>query len=167
MLGKVEFVAAVDAFMLAQKTLAGVDAPLTWQRARDDDARRVKIPIQVDGEQHDQYLLIDAFPEHESLKFCVAIMFSEYVVCRLDFDLEVVHGNNHSHELPLLVVGPHWHSWELNRTTIELGHRFHLPNALEFHEARQFDATLRWYCAQRHIALGAHKIELPHAERLL
>jgi hypothetical protein len=167
MLGKVEFIAAVDAFMLAQKTLAGVDTPLTWQRARDDDARRDKIPIQVNGEQHDQFLMIDSFPEHDSLKFCVGIMFSDYVVCRLDFDLDDVHGNNHAPELPLLVIGPHWHSWELNRNTITLGHLFHLSNALEFHDARQFDATLRWYCAQRNIVLGAHAIELPLAERLL
>jgi hypothetical protein len=167
--GVSDFVAAVDSFMAAadKSLVLGPQVP-EWRRVRDEDFVRIKLPLEVAGEQLGQHLLIDAYTEHPTLKFCIGIMFPEGVVCRLDYELEAVHGNGFAYGLPLEVQGPHWHSWELNRLSFkDNGHFLKLPYATTFHDARQFDATLRWYCAQRHIALGAHGIEFPPRGRLL
>jgi hypothetical protein len=170
--GTADFVGAVDAFMAAPKELVIGSAGLSWHRARDEGAKRLKLPLEVGGEQLGQYLLIDAFPEYHSLKFCLGIVFMEHVVCRLDFDPDATHGNavDDWSPLPKLIRGPHWHSWELNRDTFKqsgTSNYLKLPLASAYEKAKRFDAALRWYCAERHIPLGDHGIELPPPDRLL
>ena len=167
-----DFVGAVDRFIEKPKRLMTA-APTTWQRAvRDADEMRLKIPLESDGVQSGEYLVLKAYPEYSlQPRFSISLMFLELVVCRLDFELDAIHGNNSPtarHRLPLVVRGPHWHSWELNRMTVKsVTHYLPLPNADEFTHARKFDATLRWYCDKRRIALDEHGIELPHRTRLL
>ena len=164
------FVQAVDAFMAANKVLVLGNSAPQWQQARDNAAKRLKMPLEVNDEQHGQFLLIDSFPNHQSLRFHLAIIFDNpaapadhgQVVCRLDFHHEAIHSNGFGQSVPELVRGPHWHSWELNRHTIKrIDRHFDLHLAEEFTQARQFDAALRWYCKERNIQLGAHQIELP------
>ncbi|HET7329402.1 hypothetical protein, partial [Dyella sp.] len=115
----IDFVRAVDTFMAAQKFLVLGGVAPTWQSARDVDAQRLKLPLEVNGEQSGQYLLLDAFPEHHTLKFCIGIIFLDHVVDRLDYDLEASHANDFSAPLPNLVHGPHWHAWGLNKSSVK------------------------------------------------
>lgn len=162
------FVEAVDAFMPLPKRLVGADAP-TWQSGRSADELRLKLPIQIGGELRGQHLVIKAFPNYHNLMFQMGISFDEKVVCRIDFELDGSHGNNlNPGVLPSLIKGPHWHSWELNRDLVwSVLHHDKLQRATPFTETHKFDATLRWYCAKRNIALGHHGIEFPIRERLL
>lgn len=110
-----------------------------------------------------------AYPNHYNLMFNIGISFDEKVVCRLDFEPDGSHANNLMPGVPEHIIkGPHWHQWELNRHCVS-SVLFHdkLPNAVPFTEAQKFDATLRWYCAKRNIALGNHGIHFPRQERLL
>ena len=90
------------------------------------------------------------------------------IVDRLDFDLNDVHANGFGKRVPEVVYGPHWHAWELNRQVISgKDEHWRLPLAQAYSESRKFDASLRWYCAERNITLGAHGIEIPPPEKLL
>lgn len=164
-----DFVKAVDAFVAAPKTLVLGNTAPQWQPARDVYATRLKLPLEIEGEQRGQHLLIDAFPDHRPRVFCIGLLFAEHMVCRLDFDPPRVHSNGWHTALPSVVHGPHWHSWELNRPTVKnVGKFLELPYASEFTEAREFDAVLRWYCTERNILeIGAHGIEFPPPEKLL
>ena len=59
----------IDAFIAADKTLVLKGSAPEWHRGRDQDAKRLKIPIELDGELSGHYMHIDVFPEHPSLKF--------------------------------------------------------------------------------------------------
>src|SRR5690348_16517069 len=163
-----QIIQGIDEFIAANKDLVmGQGAP-TWQAGRDDGSKRLKIPIELNGELSGHYMHIEAYPEHQTLKFCLGLIVNERMVDRLDFDLEGGHTNGFGAAVPNVVDGPHWHSWELNRHTIKRkDHFWELPYAAAFETAVRFDASLRWYCAERHIVLGAHDIELPAPERLL
>ncbi len=164
---QLEFVEAVDTIIAAPKILVGADAP-AWQRGRDDDERRIKLPLEIDGEQGGAFLIVSAFPERPIPGFSIGIMCFDKVICRLDFEPDVAHGNPPDEGLTPLVHGPHWHSWELNRLHVGPTRRFaKLRRAEPFTEAQKFDAALRWYCHRRNIEIGAHGIELPRREKLL
>lgn len=159
---------AVDAFMAAPKTLHGTRAP-EWSRARDSYAVRLKLPIELAGELSGQHLLIEAFPDRNPILFTIGLLFNERCVCRVDYDTAATHSNNWAPGLPPFVQGPHWHSWELNRDELRKrpSQYLRLPYAIEFTQARAFDACLRWYCDTRNITLGPHGIDYPHKSFLL
>jgi hypothetical protein len=163
-----QFVKAVDAFVAVPKTLVLGNTPIVWQRARDDDALRLQLPLEVNGEQFGEQLTIDAFPDRRPRMFNLGLMFGVHMVDRLDFDPSSTHGNNWNSALPIVVAGPHWHSWELNRGTVRNVNKFiPLPYADTFSEAKEFDAVLRWYCQARNIQIGAHGIDFPAPGRLI
>lgn len=167
--GRVAFVQAVDAYVATRKTLVFGNAPLVWQAARDTYARRLKLPIEIGGEQHSgQYLLIDAFPDRKPQEFIIMLLFNDHTICRLDFEPTSVHSNPLNAPVPGLVRGPHWHSWHLNKTQVKIvsGKYFALPVATPISGPRNFDDALRFYCQQNNIELGAHPIEFPHPEQL-
>lgn len=165
-----DFVRAVGAFMDKPKFLVSNTAP-TWSNGREPDALRLKLPIEIDGEQSGQSLVIFAYPEHKTLKFTVGIQFGDHVVCRFDHELEAVHGNNGKNrpmDLPRTVYGPHWHDWELNKCSFSsTSEYFKMPYAQPLSVSRSFDAGLRWYCNERKMKLGFHEIEFPSRRRLL
>ena len=167
-----EFLTAVDAFMPPRKVLIGADGPHAWQPGRDEGELCLKLPLEIGGEQRGQYLWIRAYPEHPTLKFCIGILFGRPIVCRLDFNLEAVHGNNFAPPglgLPSLVKGPHWHSWEINRPLfVSVSSYTKLKCAVPLDAGiRKFDPALRWYCGKRNIELNQHQIALPERRRLV
>ena len=83
MSGKEEFIAAVTAFLVADKTLAGVDMPPQWMPSRTRPEQCIKIPIELDGVQYGQQLVIVA-PSARA-DFSISIVHSVGVV-RLDFE---------------------------------------------------------------------------------
>jgi hypothetical protein len=169
--GIADFVAAVDVFMATPKQLVGTDTRPVWQIGRQADQRKLVLPVEIEGEQRGQFLLLQAYPQHPTMKFSIGTMFADLVVCRLDYCLEDTHANNFAtalEKLPPIVVGPHWHSWEANRGLItSLTKPLKLHNALPFTFAKQFDAIFRWYCATRNIKLDKHAISLPPRETLI
>lgn len=162
-----EFIRAVDAFMAAPKSLVGAKTP-QWVQARDDYKYCLKLPIEENDELSGQKLLIQADPTKDDLVFSIGILFLERCVCRVDFDKGDHHFNHWHSSLPPVAKGSHWHSWELNKNQFrKIGHFKKLHYASEFREAKQFDATLRWYCQERNIELGAHGIFFPEKGGLL
>ena len=165
-----EFIRAVDAFMPMEKAIGGLEA-LSWRPARQGEAHKVcvKLPLEVDGEFREEHrLLLSADPDQDRLVFSVGILFMDWCVCRLDFDEFDSHGNHWHPTLPSRVKGPHWHSWELNRPLFKkLGNFKRLEYAEPFTAARRFDATLRWYCAERRIHIGGNEIPFPPRGGLL
>lgn len=160
------FQQAADKLIADQKLLVGVDDP-EWQPGRDPGSQRLKLPLQVNGEQIGAQLEIKAFPARNQPWFCVGVLFGEMCIDRLDVQ-QTDHANPAGFGLRRLVNGPHWHSWELNRHQFSNAKNFKtLHLASEFTETRQFDAALRWYCKQRNIVLGLHGIAMPHPVDLL
>lgn len=168
-----DFVAAVDEFFPVPKALIGADSASTWTRGYGQANLEYKLllPIEVEGEQRGQYLMILAYPNNPTMMFKIGMKFFDHIVCRLDFELEATHGNNFrswGDGLPPVVVGPHWHKWSLNRTLVtSLGFPLQLHNAVPFEESKKFDATLRAYCSDWSINLGRHAIELPQRDMLI
>ncbi|MFO1503563.1 MAG: hypothetical protein U1F39_07075 [Steroidobacteraceae bacterium] len=160
-----EFALAVDSCMESPKTLAGSDGP-SWQQGRDPDELRMKLPLQIAGEQSGAFLMIVAYPEYHSLKFRIGIEFHGKVVDRLDYELDVAHANKAG--FGDLVKGPHWHTWEDNRHLVGSIYKHDkLPIAISFTDAQRFDAALRSYCKKRNIEIGHHGIEFPLRRKLL
>ena len=163
-----EFIKAVDAFIAAPKSLAGADDPQWVRSERDIYKFCLKLPIEVDDELSGQKLLIQADPTKDDLVFSVGILFLERCICRIDFDKGDAHFNHWHPALPHVAEGSHWHSWELNKNDFKkLGHYKKLRYASEFRAAKQFDATLRWYCQERNIDLGAQGIDFPEKGGLI
>ncbi|WP_143703979.1 MULTISPECIES: hypothetical protein [Luteimonas] len=161
------FIAAVDEFMAAPKELRGKFNP-RWQAARDSYGLRLKLPIEIDGELPGQTLAIDAYPGRDLLLFNISLIVENRCVCRLDYDLEAIHDNRWASHVPGAVMGPHWHSWEVNRENFRKlsSYPVRLHHAIPYDEARAFDASLRWYCQERNIDLGAHSIIFPASDTL-
>lgn len=170
-MGVTNFVAAVDAFRPVSKTLIGADITPEWKRGRQDGERKLVLPIEVGGEQSGQALMIVTCPNNPTLMFRIGIKFFEHVICRIDFDLDARHTNNArswADGLPPLVIGPHWHRWELNRSSINsISSPLKLPHAIPFNDAKRFDSVLRAFCADWSIELGRHAIDLPPRDALL
>lgn len=168
-----DFVAAVDAFYPVKKVLVGADIPPSWTQGYGplNSEYKLLLPIEIDGEQRGQYLMVLAYPNNHTLMFKIGMKFFSHVVCRLDFELEATHANNFrawGDGLPLMVIGPHWHKWGLNRSMVtSIGFPLQLHNAVPFDASRRFDAVLRNYCADWSIELGQHLIELPKKDTLI
>ncbi len=168
--GGSSFHKAVDAYVAARKTLVFGNAPLAWQAARDTYGYRLKLPVEIDGEQHPgQYLVIDAYPDRKPHEFVFCLLYDDHTICRLDFEPSGVHLNPMNCSSPGIVKGPHWHSWELNRghAKVVSGRHFDLPVAETLTGPRNFEDALRHFCQQRNIALGAHPIEFPYPGQLI
>jgi len=170
--GVANLAAAIDAFMIAPKRIVGVDSPPTWRRGFTPHESEMKYPIEFAGEQVG-HLMIARFPKEQNLKFRLGILYGG-MICRLDYTDET-HSNSldgvTSGAVPPVVIGPHYHSWSLNR-------RFFrgVTTPPKLHDAapytgagRTFDAILRWFCTDTVLkSLPAnHRIELPPPETLL
>ncbi len=163
---------AVDEFLRTPKTLVGADTALPWARGYSPLEQVVHYPLEVGGELTGAQLMIVGFPDSAVLKFRLGILFPG-AVCRLDYTDEV-HPNTQripEDNVPIIVRGPHYHSWPINRRFCRSGGLpAKLHNAEHFvANARSFDAILRWFCADTNvIGIGPnHRIELPRPERLL
>lgn len=167
-----EFVATVDAFLAAPKIALRADEPMDWSLGRDAGELRVSLPLEVSGEAAGQTLMVQFYPTYPLLMFRLSVNF-EPVVCRLDFELDGTHGNNLAEpreNLPPVIHGPHYHAWPLNRRLVTSSRApLKLKNALPLQtQIRQFDAALRFFCADNNIVLPrGHRIELPDKRSLL
>lgn len=164
-----DFIKAVDAFMPLPKIAMGGPV-LSWKPARQGEPNKVevKLPIEANGELSGFQLLIAADPGQERLVFCVGILFLDRAVCRLDFDELDSHFNHHHPALPRHVVGSHFHPWELNSPLFKKLEQFkRLLYCEAFHEAKRFEASVRWYCGKRRIALGNLDLTFPPKASLL
>jgi hypothetical protein len=168
-----DIVAAVDAFMAAQKHIVGSDAPPQWGPGFTPNERQMKYPIEVEGELRGAQLMIVGFPREHDLKFRVGILFPA-MICRLDYTGET-HQNSIdgvlSGNVPTEVTGPHYHSWRLNRRFFRgLTQPIKLLDAVPYTEpGRTFDAILRWFCSDTNIESlpPDHRIGLPRAETFI
>ncbi|HSV50734.1 MAG TPA: hypothetical protein VLJ57_01355, partial [Burkholderiaceae bacterium] len=110
-----EFIREVTDFFNAEKALVGIDEPLTWQPNRDPSEHCLKIPIEIDGVQFGQQLVIVSRPGSATLDFSLVVIHG-VAVCRLDFDETGGHTNSfssHIDALPVQVVGSHFHRWSV------------------------------------------------------
>jgi hypothetical protein len=166
----VEFVEAVDQFILVNKVPIGIDVPPTWRPGPRTGERRLMLPLEIAGEQSGHRLMLQAFPEHDlQPNFNIGLVCFDKVVDRLDFEPGATHGNNLlPNSLPGVVHGPHWHKWELNRGQVRSIQAYdRLPFAIAYDGGRQFDAVLRAYGHERNILITKHSISLPPRVRLV
>jgi hypothetical protein len=173
MAANADLLTRIDAFMAAPKRVAGIDSPPPWGPGFSPQEREMKYPLELGGELAGAYLMIVCFPQERSLKFRVGMLYGG-MICRLDYTDET-HPNTldgvRDSGLPAAVVGPHYHSWRLNRRF------FHgvtkppqLHDACPYNEpGRSFDAVLRWFCTDTGIESppANHRIALPPSDLLL
>ena len=164
-----DYIKAVDAFMPLPKIAMGGPV-LGWKPARQGDPNKVevKLPLEANGELSGFQLVITADPGQERLVFGVGVVFLDRSICRLDFDDLDSHFNWHHPALPSHSIGSHWHSWELNWPLFKKLDQFEkLLYSEEFREAKRFEASVRWYCGKRRIALGDLDLSFPPKASLL
>lgn len=163
--------AALDAFMLAPKRIVRPDAQGVWLPGATEDERQLRWPLEVAGELiPDAALLVAGYPRERGLIFRLMILCPA-AVCRLDHTDEF-HANPAPHPagVPASVVGPHYHSWPINRLFFETNdHPVKLRNAVPFTPHPSFDAALRWFCHDNVIEPlpPNHQIALPRLDTLL
>jgi hypothetical protein len=117
-------VAAVDAFLADQKTLAGAPpefGPSSFYRQGAYEWAATW-PIQNSrGVVETGHL---RFAMRRPGLFSIAVVLKAQGISRLDFEEEdECHGNPHwasAYGLPAIVCGPHFHSWDHNRDTCSL-----------------------------------------------
>jgi len=168
-----ELVDAVDAFMATPKRIVGYDSSPQWGPGFTPYELETKYPLEIEGELRGAQLMIVAFPRQRDLKFRVGILFPA-MICRLDYTDET-HGNSItgflSGTVPEEVIGPHYHSWPVNRRLFRGTLRSpKLLDAVPFDRpGRTFDAILRWFCSDTKIEPlpPDHLIELPRADTFL
>ena len=168
---RAERLVALDRFMAAQKRVVRPDVQGEWLPGALEDERRLRWPLEVDGELlPDSALLVVGYPRERELIFRLMILHPA-ALCRLDHADEF-----HMNPTPLgdgvppSVQGPHYHCWPINRAFFEMyDHPVKLRNAVLFEPHPSFDAALRWFCHDNGIEpLPAnHQIELPRLDTLL
>jgi hypothetical protein len=165
------FPEAVDAFMASAKTIVGA-TDMVWQPGIVDGEQCVKLPLEVNGELHGQKLVITAYPRADELKFSIGIVFPP-AICRLDYDQHAYHVNSmdclHKHNISVIVEGPHFHSWPINKQFITSSASLQrLLNAEPVRQRWMFDAAFRWFCSQCNIMIPWDgNFELPARDTLL
>ncbi len=169
---KEEFIKTVDALMGAEKVLVTGYDLIEWVEGRDSTLEKcIKFPLEVGGVQSGARLELIAFPYHEILKFSISIIFGTSI-CRLDFDDSDTHQNNlrtPQDNIPLLIQGTHFHSWELNRRlVVSPAALLKLKNAEPITNLRAFMPSLRWFFKRTNIVFPFDlSIDLPEKEKLL
>ncbi|MCK1686458.1 MULTISPECIES: hypothetical protein [unclassified Bradyrhizobium] len=167
-----ETVAAITAYMAAPKRIIGYDKAPTWAPGFSVHEVFMKYPLEVGGELRGQ-LMVVGFPRQRDLKFRLSILMPG-PLCRLDYTDET-HPNSldgyTAGLVPLLVTGPHYHSWSVNQRFFRgVTKPPELHDAVPYSEpGRTFDAILRWFCADTNIVSlpGGHQISLPEPSELL
>lgn len=162
-----EFVAEVDAFLLARKTLAGIEVPGHWQPGRDNVWQRLRLPVEVDGTQEGHRALdIEFDPTSQNMVFTINLL-CHACISRLDFDSTGGHTNNfliEADNVSMIVSGSHFHRWAYNRRFADGSKRLITLNNAEAipQTIHSFDSALRWFCDETNIELPhGHWIELP------
>lgn len=165
MTSKAEFIQSVDRFFVKEKSLAGVGTPPQWQPSRDRSGHQTQIPIEVEGVQYGDRLIIRCAPQTGA--FHILITRYDTCVSRLDFDELQAHTNTifaTEDGLPGIVSGKHFHRWSLNtRFIMANGSLERLKHAEEVPaKIRTFEQALRWFCDETNITLPHdHNIALP------
>lgn len=71
-----DFIQYTSAFLAAEKILLGADQVPSWRTVYDSERQRLKLPLEINGEQKGESLIIDACPDDSPPKF------REIVICR-------------------------------------------------------------------------------------
>ncbi len=166
----------IDEFLNSKKAILGADNHFEWVSGYSQYECKAKFPIILDGEsqQHARFELT-GFTNSTELKFRLALCFGA-IICRLDYTDET-HANIlrlSEENLPSVVHGPHYHSWNINRRFFKGVKPLQKPapkleNAEIFKMRGNFDSILRWFCAEVNIEplSSAHLISLPSRDFLL
>ncbi len=169
---KNELLRALDAFVLEPKRIIGATAPYSWGPGYSSVERMVEFPLEYRGEgDKAARLVLVGFPTARELKFRISLCYNA-AICRFDYTdethpnvLKLINDN-----LPPLVKGPHFHSWEINRRFFRGAATVpRLELAEPFSEPGGFDSLLRWFCSRTNIEqpVSGHYIRLPTRDTLL
>ncbi len=172
MVSRAERIVAIDNFMAAPKRVVRPDGAGQWRRGgASEDERELQWPLEIDGEQiPDAFLKVVGWVRERT--YFRLMMLNPMAICPLDYTDET-HGNPppHMDGIPPLVVGPHYHSWPINRRFFsQRDPPVELSNAISYPGGGQsFDAILRWFCHDVNIEPlpPGHLIGLPRLEQLL
>lgn len=169
---KKDLLDALDAFVAEPKRIIGAVAHYSWGPGYSAPERMAEFPLEYRGEgDKAARLTLVGFPAARELKFRISLCYNA-AVCRLDYTDET-HPNVlrlPSDNLPPLVKGPHFHSWEINRRFFKGASTVpRLELAEPFTEPGGFDSLLRWFCSRTNIEQppGGHYIGLPARDTLL
>jgi hypothetical protein len=172
MAGKADLLEALDAFVAEPKRIIGSEASYTWSPGYSALERQVDFPLEYRGEgDKAARLTLVGFPAATEMKFRISLCYNA-AICRLDYTDET-HPNSRrlfTDNLPSLVTGPHFHSWEINRRFFKGASTVpRLDLAEPFTVAGGFDSLLRWFCSRTNIEQppSGHYISLPKRETLL
>lgn len=129
--------------------------PPRWEQGWEHQERYIILPIEIEGESTDCKRHVASLIDFEGEQFRIGLM-TPFCIARLDFTQET-HSNTvmiAEDHIPILVRGPHYHSWALNRRFFRsVTEAPRLRNASPFTaHHRSFDDILRWF-------LGEHGIE--------
>lgn len=164
-------IAQLEAFMAAPKAIAAPHHQGDWKLTHNPGELQMSWPLEYAGEiqPHASLTVVGRTDRYDFFRIMVLCPFG---VARLDCTTET-HTNSlcgHLEGLPMLVSGPHYHSWPLNKRFFKsMKDCSKLPDAVEFDVAgRNFDSTLRWFCHDNNIEPlpASHVIELPVRENL-
>jgi len=151
---------AVEALLRSEKTLEGRGQ---WTMQENGKARYVRA-LSVAGEITDARLEIHFYTREKPPKFNISLLAPSRIWA-LDFDEAHKRTNslNKPSDIPAIVTGPHYHSWEDNRrfaTKVSLPSR--LLNARPLpHNIRSYENALRWFCDKTNIILRNEDIVMP------
>ncbi len=141
-----------------------------WRPGRDDQELQIKLPLEIDGEQMGDLLVLTAFPlERGKISFSLV---HGVAVTRLDVTAHENHSNPFDalgSKRPTLIRGPHFHSWELNRRFVDSARGLpRLPMAEPYLGSVKVMHALRWFCGETKITLPhGDSFDLPSSGRLL
>lgn len=150
------FIQEVDRLLSVRKDLVGGDRA-AWNPGREPNEVQIKLPLEVNGEQHGPGVVLTAFPS-EAGKFSISLVH-HVAVARLDVTRFEAHSNPLDalgRRIKTLIHGSHFHRWELNKQYVEaFGKLQRLHMAEPYEGSEKFMAALRWFC-------GELKIIVPH-----
>lgn len=166
-----EFIAEVDSLLQKpNKVLAG-GANVAWQMGRNFDEQIIKIPIETDGIQEGDELVIVAYP-NEPDTYSI-LLIHRIAIARLDV-VPTTDGHTNAlllptEDLPSVVMGPHFHRWSINRRLIESASKLQrLRMAEPYTGTLKLMSALRWFCGEAKIVVPHDvQFELPRSEKLI
>lgn len=165
------FIAEVDALLRVDKVLLGGETA-AWTDGRDDEEWQIKLPLEIEGEQFGDQLVLTANPT-EGVGWFSIVLTHGVGVERLD-----VVGSYEGHRnpfdalgrrVPTMLYGRHFHSWHLNKRFVESAAKLQtLPMAEPYTGSEKLMAALRWYGGLRNIVIPhGVRIEMPTKVRLI
>lgn len=152
---------AVDAFLTAPKTLAGIGE---WREFQGES--RVRWQVALDDVPTDMFVEVIAYPIGQMQPFTIGLHWPP-CIWRVDFEPNFKSHNNpigDDWKAPRTIYGPHYHSWADNR---HLAKPVRPPSDLDWArelpaEIKRFEHAFRWFCGETNIVLeNSQVLDLP------